>query len=283
MNKRKLTFRKTVNYILCLSATLATVLGLAMLLWILYIITIKGYHSISWTFLTEQTKPYGIPNSGIGNAILGTMMITFGATVLAVPAGLLGGVYLAEFGDDRKLSKIIKFFANVMMGIPAIIIGLFVYSLIVLNSGNFSGFAGSVALAIIMFPVIIRTTEDMLKMVPNQLRESALAIGIPRWRMTIQIIFRQAKNGLITGVLLAIARVGGEMAPLLFTALWSDSWPTNYFTGPIASLTILIGEYATNSPYEAIQEKAWSAALIVTTMILTVNLSCRFIFGDKKK
>jgi phosphate transport system permease protein len=170
-----------------------------------------------------------------------------------------------------------------MMGMPSIIVGLFVYALLVFTTKHFSGFAGSVALAIIMFPVVLRTTEDMLAMVPYELRESALALGMARWKTTCCIVFRAARNGLITGVLLAIARVSGETAPLLFTALWSDAWPTKFFTQPTANLTVTINEYATNSPYTTMHERAWGGALLVTAAILLLNIFCRIIFNERKK
>ncbi len=169
-----------------------------------------------------------------------------------------------------------------MMGMPSIIVGLFIYTLIVMTTGRFSGFAGSVALAIIMFPVILRTTEDMLCMVPNALRESALAIGAPRWRITLAVVFRSAKSGLMTGVLLAVARVAGETAPLLFTALTNDAWPTGFFTQPTANLTVTMTEYATNSPFQTMHIRAWGAALIITAAVLALNILCRTIFREKK-
>ena len=216
------------------------------------------------------------------NAILGTAIITLVATLLAVPAGMLGGICLSEFSRSSKFGNAVRFSANVMMGMPSIIVGLFIYTLLVMTTGNFSGFAGSVALAIIMFPVILRTTEDMLCMVPNALRESALAIGAPRWRITLAVVFRSAKNGLTTGVLLAVARVAGETAPLLFTALTSDAWPTGFFTQPTANLTVTMTEYATNSPFAEMHVRAWGAAFLITASVLTLNIFCRTILREKK-
>ena len=281
--KNKLGLRKAIDIFTKVFACAATLLGVVMLCWILFVFFEKGIDVLSLTFLIEPTKPYGIPDSGIANAFVGTFFITSGAAAIGVPTGLLAGIYLAEFAGGSRFAKAIKFFANVMMGVPSIIIGLFVYSIMIVGTGKFSGFAGSVALAIIMFPVVLRTTEDMLAMVPNELRESALAVGLPRWRVTLQIVFKAAGNGLVTGVLLAIARVGGETAPLLFTALWSDSWPWNYFNGPTPSMTIAINEDVTVSPFESMQARAWGAALIVTVMILIVNLSSRYLFGGHKK
>ena len=252
------------------------------LIWILWTILRNGAESLSVEFLTQPTKPYGVPGGGMLNAILGTALITLAATLLAVPAGMLGGVCLSEFARSSRFGNAVRFSANVMMGMPSIIVGLFIYTLIVMTTGRFSGFAGSVALAIIMFPVILRTTEDMLCMVPNALRESALAIGAPRWRITLAVVFRSAKSGLMTGVLLAVARVAGETAPLLFTALTSDAWPTGFFTQPTANLTVTMTEYATNSPFQTMHIRAWGAALIITAAVLALNILCRTIFREKK-
>lgn len=282
MKKRALFLRRALNSATGICAFLATCTGIIFLVWILYTVIRMGVAGLNWSFLFEPTKPYGIPDGGIANAILGTIVITSGAVVIALPTGLLGGVYLAEFSHRSRLGKIIRFSANVMMGMPSIIVGLFVYTMIVIPTGKFSGFAGSVALAIIMFPVILRTTEDMLCLVPNTLRESTLALGIPRWKATLVIIFREVRSGLVTGVLLAVARVSGETAPLLFTALWSDSWPTGYFTQPTANLTVTINEYATNSPYDEMHVRAWGAAMLVTATILVLNICCRTIFREKK-
>ncbi len=282
MKKRGLFLRKALNNATAACAFLATCAGVVFLFWILYTVISMGVTGLSWSFLIEPTKPYGIPDGGIANAVIGTFLITMGAVAIAVPTGMLGGIYLAEFSNKSRLGKTIRFSANVMMGMPSILVGLFVYTLIVIPTGKFSGFAGSIALAIIMFPVVLRTTEDMLSMVPNTLRESALALGIPRWKATLALLFREVRSGLVTGVLLAVARVSGETAPLLFTALWSDSWPAGYFTQPTANLTVTINEYATNSPYDEMHIRAWGAALLVTAAILVLNICCRTIFREKK-
>jgi phosphate transport system permease protein len=256
--------------------------AVAVLIWILYTVFQSGLKAFSGSFFLEPTKPYGVEDGGIANAILGTLFITAGAVILSVPPGLLGGIYLSEFDRDSKLNRVIRFSANVMMGIPSILCGLFVYALLVYNTKHFSGFAGSIALAVIMFPVVLRTSEDMLQMVPNSLRESALALGTPRWIAIFTIVCRAAKNGLLTGVLLAIARVGGETAPLLFTALWSDAWPFRFFSEPTANLTVTINEYATNSPFEVMHIRAWGAALVICIAILALNIFCRSILNYKR-
>lgn len=282
LKPRGLFLRKLKNFTVIGVSAFGTVIAAVFLIWILWTILRNGAESLSAEFLTQPTKPYGVPGGGMLNAILGTALITLVATLLAVPAGMLGGVCLSEFTRSSRFGNAVRFSANVMMGMPSIIVGLFIYTLIVMTTGRFSGFAGSVALAIIMFPVILRTTEDMLCMVPNALRESALAIGAPRWRITLAVVFRSAKSGLMTGVLLAVARVAGETAPLLFTALTSDAWPTGFFTQPTANLTVTMTEYATNSPFETMHIRAWGAALIITAAVLALNILCRTIFREKK-
>lgn len=282
LKPRGLFLRKLKNFTVIGVSAFGTVIAAVFLIWILWTILRNGAESLSVEFLTQPTKPYGVPGGGMLNAILGTALIALVATLLAVPAGMLGGVCLSEFARSSRFGNAVRFSANVMMGMPSIIVGLFIYTLIVMTTGRFSGFAGSVALAIIMFPVILRTTEDMLCMVPNALRESALAIGAPRWRITLAVVFRSAKSGLMTGVLLAVARVAGETAPLLFTALTSDAWPTGFFTQPTANLTVTMTEYATNSPFETMHIRAWGAALIITAAVLALNILCRTIFREKK-
>lgn len=282
LKPRGLSLRKLKNFTVIGVSAFGTVIAAVFLIWILWTILRNGAESLSVEFLTQPTKPYGVPGGGMLNTILGTALITLAATLLAVPAGMLGGVCLSEFARSSRFGNAVRFSANVMMGMPSIIVGLFIYTLIVMTTGRFSGFAGSVALAIIMFPVILRTTEDMLCMVPNALRESALAIGAPRWRITLAVVFRSAKSGLMTGVLLAVARVAGETAPLLFTALTSDAWPTGFFTQPTANLTVTMTEYATNSPFETMHIRAWGAALIITAAVLALNILCRTIFREKK-
>ena len=277
LKPRGLFLRKLKNFTVIGVSAFGTVIAAVFLIWILWTILRTGAESLSVEFLTQPTKPYGVPGGGMLNAILGTALITLVATLLAVPAGMLGGVCLSEFARSSRFGNAVRFSANVMMGMPSIIVGLFIYTLIVMTTGRFSGFAGSVALAIIMFPVILRTTEDMLCMVPNALRESALAIGAPRWRITLAVVFRSAKSGLMTGVLLAVARVAGETAPLLFTALTSDAWPTGFF-----NLTVTMTEYATNSPFETMHIRAWGVALIITAAVLALNILCRTIFREKK-
>lgn len=281
--RKKPIFRRKLTDMVVRGFSLLTLcFALFCMGWILWATFSHGIRSINWEFLTHPSKPWGVPLNGIANAILGSLLITAGAAVISVPPAILGGIYLSEFGRSTRLGNCLRFGANVMMGIPSIITGLFTYAVIVVPTGNFSGLAGSAALAVIMFPIVLRTTEDILAMIPDSLRESALALGMSRARATLKIICRTGRTGLVTGVLLAVARAAGETAPLLFTAMWSDAWPTRYFTQPTANLPVLINEYATNSPYEGVHAMGWGAALLVTFAILGMNIFCRLIFKDPK-
>jgi phosphate transport system permease protein len=214
-----------------------------------------------------------VPGGGLANALVGTLLITLLATLIGVPVGLFAGIYLAEFATKSVFAISVRFTTNVLMGMPSIIIGLFIYTILVVSTGHFSGYAGAVALAIIMLPVVARTTEDMLGLVPNALREAALALGAPRWKVTLGIVFRAAKSGLLTGVLLAVARVSGETAPLLFTTLNSPYW-TFSLNKPMANLTVSIFNFAM-SPYRDWQQLAWGASLIITAAVLLLTVVAR--------
>lgn len=282
LKPRPLLFRKIQNLLLSMCSVVAIIVALGSMGWILFTIVNHGWEALSWEFLVSPSKPYGEPESGIANALLGTLIITGCATLIAVPPAMAAGIYLAEFGSGSKIADALRFCANVLMGLPSILTGLFVYVLLVVTTGNFSGFAGAVALGIIMFPVVMRTTEDMLLMVPASLRESALALGMSRMRATLCIIFRAAKNGLATGVLLALARVSGETAPLLFTAMFADSWPNSFASEPTANMPVLINEYTMNSPFESMHTAGWGAALIICCIILIINIITRIVFHEKQ-
>ncbi len=281
MKKRPSVYRKLTNFLISGAAVLASALGLFILGWILYTVLTRGIAAFSWDFFTQLPTPPGIEGGGLANAISGTILITSLSAVIGVPIGLLTGIYLSEFGQQSKFAEVVRFFNNILMGTPSIIIGVFVYTLLVVPSGHFSAYSGSIALAIMMLPVIGRTTEDMLQLVPNALREAALAMGTPRWKTTLNVIFRAAKSGLITGVLLAVARISGETAPLLFTALNSPYW----FSGlneSTANLTVTIFNYAM-SPYEDWQQMAWGASLLISAGVLSVTLFTRFVLLREKK
>lgn len=281
MKQRPAKFRKFVNGLISGMAVFASLLGLFILGWILYTVLIKGVSAFSWTFFTELPTPPGMEGGGLANAITGTVVLTLLATAIGVPVGLLGGIYLSEFGQHSKFAEWVRFFNNILMGTPSIIIGIFVYTILVVPFGHFSAWSGAVALAIMMLPVVARTTEDMLQLVPNALREAALALGTPRWKTTLNVIFRAAKTGLVTGVLLAVARISGETAPLLFTALNSPYWSGN-LNEPTANLTVTIFNYAM-SPYADWQQMAWGASLLISIGVLSVTLLTRFVLLREKK
>jgi phosphate transport system permease protein len=278
--RRPIRVRKAINGVVTITAGSAALLGLFMLLWILYVVLRKGASAINWSFLTSLPSPPGEPGGGIVNAVVGTLIITAAATIIGVPVGMLAGTYLAEFGREGRFADAVRFVNNILIGAPSIVVGVFVYTLLVVPMGGFSGIAGAVALAIIMLPVVTRTTEDMLKLVPDSLRESALALGASEHKMITQVAFRAAKGGLITGVMLAVARVSGETAPLLFTTLNSPYWSLA-LDKPMANLTVTIFNYAM-SPYSDWQEKAWGASLLITTAVLGLNLTARFLARERR-
>lgn len=255
------------------ASTLAALVGIFFLGWILLVVAQRGAQAIDWDFFLKLPAPPGAGGGGLANAFLGSLLITSVATAAGVPIGLLAGMYLSEYGRESRAGAVIRFGANVLMGIPSIIVGVFVYSLVVVNQGHYSGFAGAIALAILMLPVVARTTEDMFHLVPNALREAALALGAPRWKVTLGVVFRAARTGVVTGALLAIARVAGETAPLLFTSLNSPFWPSS-LNQPTPNLTVTIFNYAM-SPYDDWQALAWGASLMITVGVLAVNVLTR--------
>ena len=279
MKRKSLRKRKILDYLSQAFSLCAVVVAVAAMAGILWTVARHGWHALSPEFLMRRSAPFG-SQGGIGNAILGTLAITLGASVMAIPLALLAGIYLSEYGHGR-LALALRFAANVLMGVPSVLVGLFVYTVVVVPTGHFSGMAGSLALAILMFPMILRTTEEILRMVPSSLREAALALGMSRQRAILGIVCRSAAPGLLTGILMAVARVSGETAPLLFTALFADSWLSGYFTQPTPSLPVLITEYTTNSPFPAMHAAGWGASLAVMALVLAINLSTRIFLRRK--
>lgn len=275
MRHRSVLTRKIVDRGVKVLAVLSACIGIFFLAWILWVVVGRGFAALNPAFFLSLPKPPGMEGGGVANAIMGTAVITIIASLIGLPVGIMSGIYLSEFGRNTLLGKSIRFALNVIMGIPSIIIGLFVYAVLVLPVGHFSGFAGAVSLAVIMLPVVARTTEDMLNLVPDELRESALAVGAPHWKVTLGIVFRAAKSGLITGILLAVARVSGETAPLLFTALNSPYWPRSV-TQPTANLTVTIFNYAL-SPFPDWQAIAWGASLLIMFAVLSLTIAARVI------
>lgn len=267
--------RRRLDLGMRLLAGLAAAGGICLLGWVLATVVRRGAGALSVDFFTRLPTPPGMPGGGLANALVGTLLLTLLAVTLSVPTGLMAGIYLAEFGRQGRIATAVRLAANILMGVPSIITGIFVYALLVATVGHFSGFAGAAALALIMLPVVVRTTEDMLHLVPTALREAALALGTPRWMVTRDIVLRSARNGLLTGILLAVARVSGETAPLLFTSLGSPYWPST-LAQPTASLTVTIFSYAM-SPFRDWQAKAWGAALLITVGVLAISVTARFL------
>ena len=265
--------RTLVNTAMTTLTALCAIFVTAVLLFIIGHIAIRGVSSLSIEFLIDTPKPVG-EGGGIGNAIVGSAMMTALASVIGLPLGIAAGVYLAEYGKNW-FGNTVRFVADTLIGIPSIIIGIFVYTLVVLPMGRQSGLAGGVALAIIMMPIVARTTEEMIRLVPNAMREGALALGAPRWRVTWDIVLPAAASGIATGAMLAIARITGETAPLLFTALNSRFY-NFYYDQPMSSLTVQIYNYATG-PFEVEHAMAWAATLILVTLILMINILVRFL------
>ncbi len=273
MKPRSLFVRRTVDLAVKTAACGAAGLGITALGWILFEVISRGAPALNWRLVTRLPTPPGVSGGGMANALAGTALMTGLATLLAAPAGLMAGVYLAEWGKSTRLAAGVHFASNVLLSTPSIVVGVFVYALLVAPMGRFSGLAGAVALAIIMAPIVVRSAEDMLRLVPDELREAALALGAPRWRVIFGVLFRAAKRGLVTGVLLGIARVSGETAPLLFTALNSPYWPSS-LTRPTASLSVTIFNYAM-SPYREWQRQAWGASLLVMAGVLALTIVAR--------
>jgi phosphate transport system permease protein len=271
--------RKRANKIGLVLSTAAMVLGMTFLLWILSILFIKGFSSINLDVFLHSTPAPGSEGGGLANAILGSLMIVTSCTLISTPIGVLAGLYLSEYGDRSKVASITRFVTDIMLSAPSIVIGLFVYAIVVAQVKHFSGWAGTIALALIAIPVVVRTTENMLRLVPGSLREAAYALGTPKWKVAFMITLRAAQSGVITGILLALARVSGETAPLLFTALNNQFFSTN-MNAPMANLPVVIFQFAM-SPYDNWVDLAWAAALLITFTVLGLNILARVVFREK--
>jgi phosphate transport system permease protein len=269
--------RLATNAVMTSLTAFCALVVVSLLVLILGYIAMRGISSINLQFLIDRPRPVG-EGGGIGNAITGTLLLLGLSSVTGVPLGIAAGVYLAEYGDGW-FGLIVRFVADTLTGVPSIVVGVFVYTLIVIEQKHFSALAGGVALALIMIPIVTRTTEEMIRLVPTSLREGALALGAPQWRVTMGVVLPAASSGIATGAMLAIARVSGETAPLLFTAFGSRffNW---YLDQPVSSLTVQIYNYAI-SPYDEWHAQAWAATLVLMTLILTINIAVRF-FTRKK-
>ena len=270
--------RRCLNAFNLAMSVLATAFGFVWLAWIMWTLLSRGLPYLHLATFVENTPPPG-EAGGLANALIGTLMLTGLGVVLGAPAGILAGTYLAEFARDSRLAVCVRFVNDVLLSAPSIIVGVFVYALVVRTSGHFSGWAGATALAIIVFPVVVRTTENMLRLVPDNLREAVAALGVPQWKVVLAIVYRASIGGIMTGIILAVARIAGETAPLLFTALNNQFWSTD-MNAPIANLPVVIFQFAM-SPYEDWQHLAWAGALLITVSILGLNIVARTIISSR--
>jgi len=271
--------RKRTNLIGLFLSMSAMTIGLVFLLWILAILFFKGFSAFSLDLFLNKTPGPDSENGGLGNAIIGSLMIVVSCTLISTPIGVMAGIYLSEYGQKSKFSELTRFLNDIMLSAPSIVIGLFVYALVVVNARHFSGWAGTLALTLIAIPVVVRTTENMLSLVPVSLREAAFALGAPKWKVSLSIVLKAAKSGVMTGVLLALARVSGETAPLLFTALNNPFFSFD-MNAPMANLPVVIFQFAM-SPYQNWVDLAWGGALLITLSVLGLNIFARTFFREK--
>lgn len=264
--------RRLVNTLILGLSILTTLFGLFWLVWLLWTLLSQGLGYLNLSVFLQATPPPG-SSGGLGNAIFGSLVLTFVGMLIGAPAGVLAGTYLSEFARDSKVAAVIRFVNDILLSAPSIILGVFVYEVVVLRMGHFSGWAGSLALALIALPIVVRTTEDMLRLVPDSMREAAAALGAPQWKVIVAVVFRAAQSGILTGVLLAVARISGETAPLLFTALNNQFW-SHSLNAPIANLPVVIFQFAM-SPYDDWQHLAWAGAVLITLTILLINIIVR--------
>lgn len=266
--------RRIADFAAFLFASAATAFGLVWLFWILWTTLRQGAAALTPALFTQMTPPPGT-SGGLVNAFYGSAMMILLGLMVGAPLGVAAGTYLAEPGRNSRLAMVVSFLNDVLLSAPSIVIGLFVYELLVVTAGHFSGYAGAVALAMILLPIVVRTTEESLRLVPDQMREAGFALGLPRWRITSQIIYRAALSAILTGILLGVARIAGETAPLLFTALNNQFWSAN-LNGPLANLPVVIFQYAM-SPYDEWHALAWAGAFVLTAFVLILNLVVRLL------
>ncbi len=279
MNPAVYRRRKISNRIGLTLSMLAMVMGLSVLLAILFVLFKNGFAALDWALFTQPTPAPGSEGGGLANAIIGSLMMIAFTTLISTPIGILAGVYLAEYGDESKTAEFTRFVTDIMLSAPSIVLGLFVYAIWVAQVKHFSGWAGSMAPSLIAIPVGVRTTENMLRLVPGSLREAAFALGAPRWKVATLVTLRAARSGVVTGLLLALARVSGETAPLLFTAL-NNQFMSFYMNAPMANPPVVIYQCAM-SPYDNWVRLAWGGALLITLTVLLLNIIARVFFRDK--
>jgi phosphate transport system permease protein len=272
--------RRMANGLALVLSGAATLFGLFWLGWILFTTVSKGMAALGPHLFTQMTPPPGETTGGLLNALFGSLMMCALGIAMATPIGVAAGTYLAEYANNRRIGEVIRFVNDILLSAPSIVLGLFVYTLVVQPLGGFSGWAGAIALGFIVLPVVVRTTDEMLRLVPSPMREAALSLGVPQWKVNVQILYRASLPGLLTGVLLALARISGETAPLLFTALNNQYWNTD-LTEPMASVPVVIFQFAM-SPYEYWNALAWAGALLVTLFVLLTSLAARAILLRNK-
>jgi phosphate transport system permease protein len=272
--------RRMANGLALVLSGAATLFGLFWLGWILLTTVSKGMAALGPHLFTQMTPPPGETTGGLLNALFGSLMMCVLGIAMATPIGVAAGTYLAEYANNRRIGEVIRFVNDILLSAPSIVLGLFVYTLVVQPLGGFSGWAGAIALGFIVLPVVVRTTDEMLRLVPSAMREAALSLGVPQWKVNVQILYRASLPGLLTGVLLALARISGETAPLLFTALNNQYWNTD-LTEPMASVPVVIFQFAM-SPYEYWNALAWAGALLVTLFVLLTSLAARAILLRNK-
>ena len=271
--------RRAKNLIAQALAILATIFGLFWLVWIIWTTLSKGLGSMNLALFTQMTPPSG-DEGGMLNAFFGSIVMSLMGIALGAPIGVLAGTYLAEYSQKSWIGETVRFVNDILLSAPSIVLGLFVYTLVVAQMGHFSALAGGIALAFIVLPVVVRTTDEMLRLVPAQMREAALSLGVPQWKVIVQVLYRSASAGIVTGILLALARISGETAPLLFTAFGSQYWNSNVLQ-PMASVPVVMNQFA-GSPYESWQTLAWAGALVLTVFVLLISLSARGILLRNK-
>lgn len=277
MNQRYV-LRRFLNALSIVLSVVAMGAGLSVLAWILYTLFANGFAALGPQLFTQSTPPPGSAG-GLNNAILGSLLMTSVATLIGTPIGVLAGTYLAEYGDRGWLAPVTRFINDILLSAPSIIVGLFIYTIFVMRVGHFSGWAGALALSVIVIPVVVRTTESMLRLVPNSLREAAAALGTPRWKVIVFVSYRASLAGILTGILLAVARVSGETAPLLFTALNNQFWSAD-LNAPMANLPVVMFQFAM-SPYDDWHQLAWAGALLITLGVLALNVAARVLFRNR--
>ncbi|MBK5074628.1 phosphate ABC transporter permease PstA [Budviciaceae bacterium CWB-B4] len=278
--RRMQSWRRQKNRIALLISMMAMAFGLFWLIWILFSTITKGIDGMSMALFTEMTPPPNTAGGGLANALAGSGLLILWATVIGTPLGILAGIYLAEYGRKSIFASIVRFINDILLSAPSIVVGLFVYTIVVTQMERFSGWAGVIALALLQVPIVIRTTENMLRLVPDTLREAAYALGTPKWKIILSLTLKASLSGIVTGVLLAIARIAGETAPLLFTALSNQFWSLD-LSHPIANLPVTIFKFAM-SPFAEWQQLAWAGVLLITLCVLLLNILARVVFASKK-